>query len=200
VTTSFRHHTAPQEVATMQSTLKETRERMQKSFESFEANIGTIRTGRANPAVLQRVMVDYYGTKTPLNQLATISSPDARTLVVTPFDKSAIQDVERAIQESDLGFNPSNQGDTIFINVPALNDERRRNLMRSVKNMAEEAKVSIRNIRRDANDELELMEDENLLTEDDVRLGQQEVQNLTDEFIEKIDKRVKTKEEEIMAV
>lgn len=184
----------------MESTLKETRERMQKTLESFEANIGTIRTGRANPAVLQRVMVDYYGTKTPLNQLATISSPDPRTLVIAPFDKSALHDIERAIQESDLGFNPSNQGETIFINVPALNDERRRDLMRTVKNMAEEAKVAIRNIRRDANDELEMMEEENLLTRDDVRLGQQEVQRLTDEFIEKVDKRVKTKEEEIMAV
>lgn len=184
----------------MDSVLKETRERMQKTLESFEANIGTIRTGRANPAVLQRVHVDYYGTRTPLNQLATVSSPDPRTLVVTPYDKTAMQDIERAIQESDLGFNPSNQGDTIFINVPTLNDERRRDLMKAVKNMAEESKVAIRNIRRDSNDELEMMEDENLLTKDDVRLGQQEVQSLTDEFIDKIDKRVKTKEEEIMAV
>lgn len=192
--------TAALEVASMQSTLKETRERMQKTLESFEANIGTIRTGRANPAVLQRVTVDYYGTRTPLNQLATISSPDPRTLVITPYDKSSLSDVERAIQESDLGFNPSNQGDTIFINVPMLNDERRRDLMRAVKNMAEESKVAIRNIRRDANDELQMLEEENELTQDDVRVGQQEVQKLTDEFIDKIDARVKTKEDEIMAV
>ena len=184
----------------MQSTMKETRERMQKTLESYEANVNTIRTGRANPAVLQRVMVDYYGTRTPLNQLSTISSPDPRTLVITPFDKSAMQDVERAIQESDLGFNPNNQGDAIFINVPPLNDERRRDLMRSVKNMAEEAKVAIRNIRRDANDELEMLEEDNELTKDDVRLGQQDVQKLTDEFIDRIEHRVKTKEEEIMAV
>lgn len=184
----------------MDSVLKETRERMQKSLENFESTIGTIRTGRANPAVLQRVMVDYYGSRTPLNQLATISSPDPRTLVITPYDKSALQDIERAIMESDLGFNPGNQGDAIYINVPALNDERRRDLMRTVKNVAEEAKVAIRNIRRDSNDELEMMEDENLLTKDDVRLGQQEVQKLTDEFIDKIDDRVKTKEDEIMAV
>lgn len=184
----------------MDSVLKETRERMQKSQENFESTIGTIRTGRANPAVLQRVMVDYYGSRTPLNQLATISSPDPRTLVITPYDKSAVQDIERAIMESDLGFNPGNQGDAIYINVPALNDERRRDLMRTVKNVAEEAKVAIRNIRRDSNDELEMMEDENLLTKDDVRLGQQEVQKLTDEFIVKIDQRVKTKEDEIMAV
>ena len=184
----------------MQSTLKETRERMQKTLEAYELNVNTIRTGRANPAVLQRVMVDYYGTRTPLVQLSTISSPDPRTLVITPFDKSAMPDVERAIQESDLGFNPNNQGDAIFINVPQLNDERRRNLMRSVKNMAEEAKVAIRNIRRDANDELDMLEEENELTKDDVRLGQQDVQKLTDEFIDRIDHRVKTKEEEIMAV
>ena len=173
---------------------------MEKTLEAFENNIGMVRTGRANPAVLNRVQVDYYGASTPLNQLATVSSPDPRTLLITPFDKSAVGDIERAIRESDLGFNPNNRGDNIFISVPALNDERRRALVKQVKNMAEEAKVALRNHRRDANDELKEYRKENLLTEDDVRQGEGEVQKLTDSFVGTIDKRVKAKEEDIMAV
>jgi len=184
----------------MKGVLKQTRERMKKTLEAFENNIAMIRTGRANPAVLNRIMIDYYGASTPLNQLATVSSPDPRTLMVTPFDKSIIGDIERAIQESDLGFNPSNQGDNIFINVPTLNDERRRDLVRTVKHLAEEFRVAVRNIRRDANDELREMEKENLLTEDDLRLGESEVQKLTNQFIDKVDSRVKSKEEDIMEV
>lgn len=184
----------------MKSVLNDARERMEKSLEAFEQNVGTVRTGRANPAVLNRVQVDYYGTRMPLNQLATISSPDPRTLVVTPFDKSAIQEIERAIRESDLGFNPNNQGDNVFISVPPLNDERRRDLVKSVKHMAEEARVAIRNVRRDANEDLRAMEKENELTEDDRRKGENEVQSLTDDFIGQIDARVKSKEEDIMVV
>ncbi|MDZ7799359.1 MAG: ribosome recycling factor [Trueperaceae bacterium] len=184
----------------MDSVLKEARERMQKSLDAFESSVATVRTGRANPQVLNRVHVDYYGTRTPLNQLANIGSPDPRTLVITPFDKSAIQEIERAIRESDLGFNPNNQGDAVFINVPPLNDERRRDLVKSVKHMAEEAKVAIRNIRRDAKHELTEMEKANDLTEDDLRLGETEIQKLTDDFSNRIDARVKSKEEDIMAV
>lgn len=184
----------------MKTVVKETRERMQKSLEAFEQNIGAVRTGRANPAVLNRVTVNYYGANMPLNQVATVSSPDPRTLVVTPFDKSILKDIEKAIQESDLGFNPNNQGDNVFISVPQLNDERRRDLMRTVKNMAEEAKVALRNIRRDANDELKEMNKENLLTEDDVRSGGVDIQKLTDDFVARVDERVKAKEEDIMAV
>ena len=115
----------------MNTVLKEAREKMQRALEAFEGNVGTIRTGRANPAVLNRIQVPYYGANTPLNQLATISSPDPRTLLVSPFDKSAVNDVEKAIRESDLGFNPNNKGDSIFITVPALNDERRRALVKT---------------------------------------------------------------------
>ena len=153
------------------SITKDARTRMDKTLEAFENNVGMVRTGRANPAILNRVLVDYYGASTPLNQLATVSSPDPRTLLITPFDKSAVGDIERAIRESDLGFNPNNRGDNIFISVPALNDERRRALVKQVKNMAEEAKVALRNTRRDANDELKEYRKENLLTEDDVRQG-----------------------------
>ena len=184
----------------MKTVVKETRERMQKSLEAFEQNIGAVRTGRANPAVLNRVTVNYYGSNMPLNQVASISSPDPRTLVVTPFDKSILKDIEKAIQESDLGFNPNNQGDNVFISVPQLNDERRRDLMRTVKNMAEETKVGLRNIRRDANEELKDMQKENLLTEDDLRTGGVDIQKLTDDFVTRVDERVKSKEEDIMAV
>ncbi len=184
----------------MKTVLKETRERMQKSMEAFESNIGGIRTGRANPVLLNRVNVNYYGASTPLNQLANISSPDPRTLVITPFDKSAAGDVEKAIQESDLGFNPSNRGDAIYITVPPLTDERRRDLVKAVKNLAEEARVAVRNIRRDANDELKEMEKETLISEDELRSGENDVQKITDEFIKLVDQRVKAKEEDIMAV
>jgi ribosome recycling factor len=179
---------------------KETRARMQKTLDAFEHNLGTIRTGRANPAVLNRVQVNYYGAMTPLNQLATISSPDPRTLLVTPFDKSSVDAIEKAIQDSDLGFNPNNKGDSVFINVPALNDERRKTLVKNAKTIAEEARVSVRNVRRDANDELKEMQKENLLTEDDLRQGETEVQKLTDEFIASIEDRLKKKEDDIMEV
>jgi len=184
----------------MKTVLADVRERMQKSLDAFESNIGSVRTGRANPAVLNRVMVDYYGSSMPLPQIASISSPDARTLVIAPFDKSASQAIEKAIQESDLGFNPNNQGDSIFISVPPLNDERRRDLVKTVHQMAEEAKVGVRNVRRDGNDELKLMQKEGDLSEDDLRRGEGEVQKVTDEFIQKIDARTKTKESDILAV
>ena len=142
----------------MNSVLKETRERMQKSIDAFETNISSIRTGRANPGLLNRVHVNYYGSNTPLNQLANVSSPDPRTLVITPFDRSALQDIEKAILEADLGLNPNNRGDAVYITVPALTDERRRDLVKQVKNLAEEARVAVRNIRRDSNDELKEME------------------------------------------
>lgn len=184
----------------MKSVLSETRERMEKSLESFSASLSTVRTGRANPIILNRVMVNYYGANTPLNQLAAITSPDARTLHITPYDKSAVDEIERAILESDLGFNPNNQGDTIFITVPALNDERRRDLVRAVHAMAEDARIGIRNIRRDGNDMLKEMRKENEIGEDDLRRGEADVQKLTDEFTAQIDSRVKSKEEDILAV
>ncbi len=184
----------------MKTVLSEMRERMQKSLDAFETNIATVRTGRANPAILNRVHVDYYGASTPLPQLANVSSPDPRTLVISPFDKSIGKAVEKAILESDLGFNPNNQGDSIFITVPPLNDERRRDLVKTVHNMAEEAKVAMRNIRRDGNDELKMMKGDGDLSEDDLRRGETEVQKITDEFIHKIDERVKAKESDILAV
>lgn len=184
----------------MKAVLSETRERMQKSLEAFETNISSVRTGRANPALLNRVQVDYYGSTMPLPQIASVSSPDARTLVVSPFDKSSSAAIEKAILESDLGFNPNNQGDSIFISVPALNDERRRDLVKTVHQLAEESKVAVRNVRRDANDELKMMQKEGDLSEDELRRGEADVQKLTDEFSHKIDERTKSKESDILAV
>jgi len=184
----------------MKSVISGTRERMQKSLDSFETNISSVRTGRANTALLNRVQVDYYGSSMPLPQVANITSPDPRTLVIAPFDKSSAPAIEKAILESDLGFNPSNQGDSIFISVPPLTDERRRDLVKTVHQMAEESKVAIRNIRRDANDELKLMQKEGELSEDELRRGEAEVQKLTDEFSHKVDERAKTKETDILAV
>lgn len=184
----------------MKTVLAEARERMQRSIEAFEQNIGAVRTGRANPAVLNRVHVDYYGSAVPLTQLATVTSPDARTLVITPFDKSAVGAIEKAILESDLGFNPNNQGDNVFISVPPLNDERRRDLVKTVHQMAEEARVAVRNIRRDANDSLKALQKDGELSEDELRRAEAEVQKSTDEFVQKIDQRTKTKETDILAV
>lgn len=184
----------------MKTVIDEARARMERSIEALETNLGTVRTGRANPAILGRVMVDYYGSSTPLPQLANISTPDPRTLLITPFDKSAAANIEKAIREADLGFNPNNQGDSIFVSVPALNDERRRELVRAAHNMAEESKVSVRNIRRDSISDLKAMEKEGELSEDELHRAEADVQKVTDEFVSRIDERVKAKELDILEV
>lgn len=184
----------------MKLVIDDAKARMQKTLDALETNLATVRTGRANPAILGRVMVEYYGSTTPLPQLANISTPDARTLLITPFDKSASANIERAIQEADLGFNPNNQGDSIFVAVPALNDERRRDLVKTAHNMAEESKVGVRNIRRDAITDLKAMEKDGDMSEDELRRAEADVQKLTDEFVGRIDQRVKSKETDILAV
>jgi ribosome recycling factor len=184
----------------MKIVLDDAKGRMEKTIDALEANLATVRTGRANPAILGRVMVEYYGSTTPLPQLANISTPDPRTLLITPFDKSASASIEKAILEADLGFNPNNQGDSIFVAVPALNDERRRDLVKASHNMAEEAKVGVRNIRRDALTDLKSMEKEGEMSEDELRRSEADVQKLTDEFVARIDQRVKSKEQDILAV
>ena len=181
-------------------TLLDAEEKMEKAVSVAKDDFGGIRTGRATPGMFQKIVVEYYGAMTPVIQLASLTVPEPRMAVVTPYDKSSLGAIERAIRESDLGFNPNNRGDNIFISVPALNDERRRTLVRQVKNMAEESKVALRNLRRDANDELKELRKENLLTDDDVRQGEAEVQKLTDTYVGNIDKRVKSKEEDILAV
>lgn len=173
---------------------------MEKAIQSLKRELASIRAGRATPALLDKVMVECYGSEMPLNQLANISTPEPRLLVVQPWDKSTLGDVERAILKSDLGLTPNNDGNLIRIAIPALTEERRAELVKVVKKTGEEAKVAIRNIRRDANDEMKKLEKKGDLSEDEARRGQDEIQKLTDRFIQETDQVVETKEKEIMEV
>ena len=170
-----------------------TTEKMNKAVERLIAEFSTINTGRANPAVLNRVMVDYYGAPTPLNQIAQVGAQDAQTLQITPYDKSAIAAIDTAIQQANLGFNPANDGNVIRISIPPLTKERRQDLAKQIKSFGEDAKVAIRNIRRDSNDALKKLE----LSEDDSKGYQSDVQTETDKFIKKIDELVVAKEKDV---
>ncbi|HHT50409.1 MAG TPA: ribosome recycling factor [Eubacteriaceae bacterium] len=178
----------------------ETEEKMAKSISSLRSEYGAIRAGRANPSILDRINVEYYGTPTPLNQLSNISSPDPRMLVIQPFDASSIGDIERAILKSDLGLNPTNDGKIIRLVFPQLTEERRKDLSKLVKKYGEECKIAIRNIRRQSNDELKKAEKESLITEDELRNGQGEIQKLTDDYSKKVDEIIEEKIAEIMEV
>ncbi|MFH1279682.1 MAG: ribosome recycling factor [Candidatus Eisenbacteria bacterium] len=180
--------------------LKETEERMKKAGESLSRELSGIRTGKANPGLLDPVKVDYYGTPTPLKQLANIAAPEPRLLVVQPFDKNAIQEIEKSIRKADLGLNPSSDGNLIRIPVPALTEERRRELGKTVKKLGESAKVAVRNIRRDAKDHLKKMEKDGAVPEDQSKRELDEIQDLTDRYTEEIDKMVARKEAEVMEV
>ncbi len=176
------------------------KERMTKAIQTFSRELASIRAGRANASLLDKISVDYYGAPTPVNQLAGISIPEARMLVIQPYDKSALGDIEKAILKSDLGITPTSDGNIIRIVVPALTEERRKELVKLVKKEAEEAKVAIRNIRRDANDELKKKEKNGDITEDDLRGYSDDVQKATDESIVKIDNIAKDKEQEMLEV
>ncbi|NMH71155.1 ribosome recycling factor [Bacillus sp. RO3] len=176
------------------------KERMTKAIQTFSRELASIRAGRANASLLDKITVDYYGAPTPVNQLAGISIPEARMLVIQPYDKSALGDIEKAILKSDLGITPTSDGNIIRIVVPALTEERRKELVKVVKKEAEEAKVAIRNIRRDANDELKKKEKNGDITEDDLRGYSDDVQKATDESIVKIDSIAKDKEQEMLEV
>ncbi|WP_240473317.1 ribosome recycling factor [Salsuginibacillus kocurii] len=173
---------------------------MEKAVQALHKELATLRAGRANPAMLDKVMVSYYGMDTPLNQLATISVPEARMLVIAPFDKSSIGDIEKGIQKADLGLTPNNDGDVIRISIPALTEERRKELVKLVKKYAEDARVAVRNVRRDANDELKKQEKNGDLSEDEARKFQDETQKITDKHIKSVDEAAENKEEEIMEV
>ncbi|GGA34356.1 ribosome-recycling factor [Kroppenstedtia guangzhouensis] len=175
-------------------------QRMEKAIQALKRELASIRAGRATPALLDKVMVECYGSEMPLNQLANISTPEPRLLVVQPWDKSTLGDVERAILKSDLGLTPNNDGNLIRISIPALTEERRAELVKVVKKTGEETKVAIRNIRRDANDEMKKLEKKGEISEDESRRGQDEIQKLTDRFIQETDKVIDTKEKEIMEV
>ncbi|MCF6410599.1 ribosome recycling factor [Pseudalkalibacillus salsuginis] len=180
--------------------IKQADEKMQKAVAAFRRELATLRAGRANPSLLDRVSVEYYGALTPLNQMANISVPEARLLVIQPYDKSIIGEIEKAIQKAELGLSPSNDGDVIRIAIPALTEERRKELVKLVKKYTEEGKVAVRNIRRDANDELKKLEKGGDMTEDDLRHYSDEVQKVTDRFVVEIDSIAAEKEKEIMEV
>ncbi|TMN23936.1 ribosome recycling factor [Lentibacillus cibarius] len=180
--------------------VKDMQSKMEQAVQSFSKNLATVRAGRANPAILDSVNVDYYGATTPLNQLSNISAPEARLLVITPFDKSAIGNIEKAIQKADLGLSPSSDGNVVRINIPALTEERRKELVKIVGKYAEESRVQVRNVRREANDQLKKAEKNGDLTEDDLKKEQDNVQKETDKHIDKIDQLVKEKEKEILEV
>jgi len=181
-------------------TIKDMQDQMKQAVQAFSKSLATVRAGRANPSLLDGVHVDYYGAYTPLNQLATVSAPEARLLVITPFDKSSVGNIEKAIQKADLGLSPSSDGNVVRINIPTLTEDRRKDLMKVVGKYAEEARVQIRNIRRDANDQLKKMEKTSDITEDELRSYQDDVQTNTDHYVGEIDHKVETKEKEIMEV
>lgn len=178
--------------------LTEAEQKMQAAVDHVASEFSTVRTGRANPQLLHRITVEYYGTPTPLQQLASISVPEPRLLVVQPFDKSTVGDVERALQQADLGLNPTNDGSVVRIAFPPLTEERRKDLIKVVRNMAEDGRVAVRNIRRHSKSEMEELHGE--ISDDDIRRGEEELQRLTDKFVERIDKVLANKEDELLEV
>ena len=175
-------------------------ERMEKTISVFEENLSEIRAGRANPAILNKITVNYYGTATPINQVAGISVPEARLIVIQPWDVSLLKEIEKEILKADIGINPNNDGKVIRLAFPELNEERRKELVKEVKKMAEDSKVSIRSIRREAMDEAKKLQKDNQMTEDELKGAEDKIQKLTDNKIAEIDKILAEKEKEIMSV
>lgn len=180
--------------------LKEFERKMDKTLEVLASDFGTIRAGRANAQVLDRITVEYYGVPTPLNQVGTISSPDPRTLVIQPWDTTLLRAIEKAIQVSDLGINPQNDGKVIRLTFPPLTEDKRREIVKDVKKLAEDCKVAIRSIRRDCMDKLKKMQKNGEITEDDLKYGEKEMQDITDKFVKEADSVAAEKEKEIMAI
>ena len=174
-------------------------QKMQKTVEALKDSFNTIRTGRASASIFDKVRVDYYGTKSPLNQVATIAIPEARSVIITPFDKSLISEIEKAIQASDLGLNPSNDGKVIRIQIPALTADRRKELVKQAKTVAENSRTSIRNLRRDGNDALKKQQKGGEITEDELKTETDKLQKLTDKYIDEINKIYDAKEKDILA-
>lgn len=182
----------------MSPEIKNYDEKMLKTIEVVKANFASVRAGRANAGVLDRISVEYYGTPTPLNQVAAISSPDPRTLVIQPWDNSLLKAIEKAIQTSDLGINPQNDGRVLRLAFPQLTEERRKELTKQVKKYGEEGKVAVRNIRRDAMDEIKKKTKKSEITEDDQKKAEKDLQDLTDKYIKKVDEACAVKEKELM--
>lgn len=178
--------------------LTEAEHKMEQAIEHVASEFSMVRTGRANPQLLQRITIEYYGSPTPLQQLASISVPEPRMLVVQPFDKSTVSDIEKALQSSDLSLNPSNDGNVIRIAFPPLTEERRKDLIKLVRNMAEDARVAVRNIRRHSKTDMEALHGE--ISDDDIRRGEEELQKLTDRYVVNIDRLLNHKEDELLEV
>ena len=175
-------------------------EKMEKTLVALDGNFATVRAGRANPSILDRVQVDYYGCPTPINQMASVSVPEPRLLQIQPYDASSLKDIEKAINASDIGINPNNDGRVIRLVFPPLTEERRRELAKDVRKMAEDGKVAIRSIRRDGIEKIKAMRKANEITEDDQAAGEKEMQELTDKFCKKIDVAAEKKEKEILEI
>lgn len=180
--------------------VSEAEERMKKTIEAVQQQLASIRTGKATPSLVEGLRVDYYGTQTPLNQMASISAPEARLLVVQPWDKTAVQEVVKAIQASDLGLNPQAEGQIIRIPIPPLSEERRKDLVKIAKKYGEEGKIALRNIRRDANDELKAAEKKSDISEDQMHDGFDRIQKLTDNYSKQIDDMTAKRESEVMEI
>lgn len=184
----------------MKTVLKKAEERMNRRIEHLNSEYSAIRAGRANPAVLDKVVVDYYGAPTPVNQLAAVSVAEARTLVIQPWDMSVLTLIERAIQKSDIGINPQNDGKTLRMIFPPLTEERRKDIVKDIKGLAEETKVSVRNVRRDTVDKFKAMKKSGEITEDDLKQAEKKTQDLTDKFVKEIDTLAEKKQKEVMSI
>jgi ribosome recycling factor len=174
--------------------------RMKKTIKALKDTFNSIRTGRASSALFEKIKVEYYGQAVPLNQVATISIPEARLVIIQPWDRAALTEIEKAIQKSELSINPNNDGKVIRINIPPLTEERRKELVKHAKNQAEQSRIAIRNIRRDANEELKKMQKASEISEDDLKRGSDDVQKLTDKYINDINKHLEEKEKEILEI
>ena len=174
--------------------------RMQKTVSVYEENLSEIRAGRANPAILNKITVDYYGTPTPINQVAGISVPEARLIVIQPWDVSILKEIEKEILKADIGINPNNDGKVIRLAFPELNEERRKEIAKDIRKMAEDAKIAIRSIRRDAMDEAKAMQKNSEITEDELKVAEEQIQKLTDKYVNEIDEILEKKEKEIMSL
>ena len=173
---------------------------MEKTISVFSEKLSEVRAGRANPAVLNKIRIDYYGTQTPINQVAAVSVPEARLIVIQPWDASVLKEIEKAILASDIGINPNNDGKVIRLAFPELNEERRKEIVKDIKKMAEEAKVAVRNVRREGIDIAKAEQKDGNITEDELKNAENEIQKITDKYIEEVDKVLEAKEKEVMSV
>lgn len=184
----------------METVFAKTKEKMEKCLKALERDYAAVRAGRANPAVLDKIMVDYYGVPTPINQMAAVSVPEARLLLIQPWDASTLKEIEKAINTSDIGINPQNDGKVIRLSFPQLTEEHRKSLQKDISKRGEEAKIAIRNIRRDAIDDIKKLKKDNQITEDDQKDGEKKLQDITDDFIKQSETITKKKEEEVISL